>query len=126
MRSIASASCDARQKFCHRARAYDLARWHFSRHWASTPYRLAALQPLALLAWYQQLPQDLSNGQVRAALTKVMHRMFDNTTTSNAGGFLTWLLRQPAQFCRMVHQQRLVYMTRSASCLLGLPASAPF
>ncbi|MBQ7472668.1 MAG: DUF2264 domain-containing protein, partial [Prevotella sp.] len=33
----------------------------------STPYRLAALQPLALMAWYQKLPSDLSNGQVRAA-----------------------------------------------------------
>ena len=37
----------------------------------STPYRLAALQPLALMAWYQKLPKDLSNGQVRAALTQV-------------------------------------------------------
>ncbi len=49
----------------------------------STPNRLAPLQPLALLAWYQQLPQDLSNGQVRAALTKVMHRnVFFSTTTT--------------------------------------------
>lgn len=36
----------------------------------SIPYRMAAMQPLALLAWYQKLPTDLSNGQVRAALTK--------------------------------------------------------
>ena len=27
----------------------------------STPYRMAALQPLALMAWYQKLPKDLSN-----------------------------------------------------------------
>lgn len=46
----------------------------------STPYRMAAMQPLALMAWYQQLPADLSNGQVRAALTKVLHRMFDSQT----------------------------------------------
>ena len=44
----------------------------------STPYRMAAMQPLALMAWYQKLPSDLSNGQVRAALTQVMHRMFDH------------------------------------------------
>ena len=34
----------------------------------STPYRMAAMQPLALIAWYEKLPTDLSNGQVRAAL----------------------------------------------------------
>ena len=41
----------------------------------SIPYRMATMQPLALMAWYQTLPKDLSNGQVRAALTKVLHRM---------------------------------------------------
>ena len=55
----------------------------------SIPYRMAALQPLALLAWYQTLPEELSNGQVRAALTKVMHRMFDKQQNFNEGGYLT-------------------------------------
>lgn len=36
----------------------------------SIPYRMATMQPLALMAWYQKLPKDLSNGQVRAALTR--------------------------------------------------------
>ncbi|MBR6828168.1 MAG: DUF2264 domain-containing protein, partial [Prevotella sp.] len=52
----------------------------------STPYRLAAMQPLALMAWYQTLPSELSNGQVRAALTKVIHRMFDIQNNFNEGG----------------------------------------
>lgn len=55
----------------------------------STPYRLAAMQPLALLAWYQKMPKELSNGQVRAALTQVMHRMFDHQNNYNQKGFLT-------------------------------------
>ena len=55
----------------------------------STPYRLAAMQPLALMAWYEKLPKDLTNGQVRAALTKVMHRMFDHQQNYNDAGFLT-------------------------------------
>ena len=41
----------------------------------SIPYRMATMQPLALMAWYQKLPKDLSNGQVRAALTKVLQDM---------------------------------------------------
>lgn len=66
----------------------------------SIPYRLATMQPLALLAWKRQLPQELHEGQVRAALTAVMHRMFDNPRYTpkngerrflnfNSGGFLT-------------------------------------
>ena len=49
----------------------------------SIPYRLATMQPLALMAWYQQLPEGVSNGQARAALTSVMHRMYDNTENFN-------------------------------------------
>ena len=41
------------------------------------------MQPLALMAWYQQLPEGVSNGQARAALTSVMHRMYDNTENFN-------------------------------------------
>ncbi|MBQ7440488.1 MAG: DUF2264 domain-containing protein, partial [Prevotella sp.] len=52
----------------------------------SIPYRMAAMQPLALMAWYEKLPKDLTNGQVRAALTKVMHRMFDEQQNFNEGG----------------------------------------
>ena len=54
----------------------------------SIPYRTAAMQPLAMLAWKQQLPQELTNGQVRAALTKVIHRMWDDYNNYNEGGFL--------------------------------------
>lgn len=43
----------------------------------SIPYRMATLQPLALMAWYEKLPSGLTNGQVRSALTAVMKRMFD-------------------------------------------------
>ena len=52
----------------------------------SIPYRMATMQPLALMAWYQKLPKDLSNGQVRAALTKVLHRMFDQENNFNEKG----------------------------------------
>lgn len=93
----------------------------------STPYRLAALQPLALLAWYQQLPQDLSNGQVRAALTKVMHRMFDTHNNFNAGGFLTigFCGSQP-NIADWYTNNGSLYMTSLCFMPLGLPASAPF
>ena len=49
----------------------------------SIPYRMAAMQPLALMAWYDKLPAGLTPGQVRGALTDVMHRMYDGKENFN-------------------------------------------
>jgi len=93
----------------------------------STPYRLAALQPLALMAWYKQLPSDLSEGQVRAALTKVMHRMYDTQNNFNAGGYLTigFCGSQPNTADWYTNNGSL-YMTTLAFMPLGLPATDSF
>ena len=103
----------------------------------STPYRMAAMQPLALMAWYQTLPKELSNGQVRAALTKVLHRMFDQQNRSalpldsfknfNEGGYLTigFCGSQPETADWYTNNGSL-YMTSLAFMPLGLPASHPF
>ena len=93
----------------------------------STPYRLAALQPLALMAWYQKLPKDLSNGQVRAALTAAMHRMFDYQQNYNDAGFLTigFCGHQPETADWYTNNGSL-YMTSLAFMPLGLPATHDF
>ena len=93
----------------------------------SMPYRMAAMQPLALMAWYQQLPADLSNGQVRAALTKVLHRMFDSQNNFNAKGYLTiGFCGHQAGTADWYTNNGSLYMTTLALMPLGLPASAPF
>lgn len=93
----------------------------------STPYRLAAMQPLALLAWYQKMPRELSNGQVRAALTQVMHRMFDHQNNYNQKGFLTigFCGSQPETADWYTNNGSL-YMTSLSFMPLGLPANHPF
>ena len=93
----------------------------------STPYRLAAMQPLALMAWYQKLPKDLSNGQVRAALTAVMHRMFDQQENYNDAGYLTigFCGSQPETADWYTNNGSL-YMTSLSFMPLGLPADHPF
>ena len=93
----------------------------------STPYRLAAMQPLALLAWYQKMPKELSNGQVRAALTQVMHRMFDHQNNYNQKGFLTigFCGSQPETADWYTNNGSL-YMTSLSFMPLGLPANHPF
>ena len=93
----------------------------------STPYRLAAMQPLALMAWYEKLPKDLTNGQVRAALTQVMHRMFDHQQNYNDAGFLTigFCGHQPETADWYTNNGSL-YMTSLAFMPLGLPATHDF
>ena len=93
----------------------------------STPYRMAAMQPLALMAWYQKLPKDLSNGQVRAALTQVMHRMYDYQQNYNEGGYLTigFCGSQPETADWYTNNGSL-YMTSLSLMPLGLPADHDF
>lgn len=96
----------------------------------SIPYRLATMQPLALMAWYEKLPSDLSNGQVRAALTAVMKRMYGmpvNDRNFNEKGYLT------IGFCGKQNgvadwytNNGSLYMTSLCFLPLGLPAEHPF
>ena len=93
----------------------------------SIVYRLAAMQPLALMAWYQTLPKELSNGQVRAALTKVLRRMFDNQENFNSDGYLTigFCGSQP-DVADWYTNNGSLYMTSMTLMPLGLPADHPF
>ncbi len=85
------------------------------------------MQPLALMAWYGTLPHGLTNGQVRGALTAVMHNMFDGKENYNDGGFLTigFAGRQP-NIADWYTNNGSLYMTSLAFMPLGLPASHPF
>lgn len=93
----------------------------------SIPYRLATMQPLALMAWMQTLPKDLSNGQVRAALTKVMHRMWDTQKNYNDKGFLTigFCGSQP-DVADWYTNNGSLYITSEVLLPLGLPEDHPF
>lgn len=93
----------------------------------SIPYRMAAMQPLALMAWYQELPAGVSNAQVRCALTATMKRMFESGNNFNEGGYLTigFSGRQP-NIADWYTNNGSLYMTSLAFLPLGLPATHPF
>lgn len=93
----------------------------------SIPYRMAAMQPLALMAWYQELPAGVSNAQVRCALTATMKRMFESGNNFNEGGYLTigFSGRQP-NIADWYTNNGSLYMTSLAFIPLGLPATHPF
>jgi hypothetical protein len=54
----------------------------------SLTYRMGAFHTLALSAWKYGLHEQLSNGQVRAALTAVMKRLFAMPGVFDDNGFL--------------------------------------
>lgn len=93
----------------------------------SIPYRMATMQPLALMAWRQTLPAGLTYGQVRNALTMVMHRMFDGKENFNQGGYLTigFAGRQP-NVADWYTNNGSLYMTSLAFLPLGLSPAHPF
>ena len=53
----------------------------------SMTYRLGVFQPLSMLCWKEMLPEELSEGQVRNALTCVMKRLFAVDGNFNEKGF---------------------------------------
>ena len=95
----------------------------------SIPYRLAVLQPLAMLAWQKQLPKELHNGQVRAGITAVMKRMFEGKGKTNftEDGYLTiGFVGSHPNVADWYTNNGSLYMTSLAFMPLGLPADDPF
>ena len=93
----------------------------------SIPYRMAVFQPLAQLAWRKQLPQELSNGQVRSAITAVAKNMFGKANNFNKQGFLTiGFLGNHPNVADWYTNNGSLYMTSLAFLPLGLPADDPF
>lgn len=93
----------------------------------SMTYRMGAFQTLALAAWKFELPKQLSNGQVRSALTAVMKRMFANTENFTPNEYLQlgFVGHQP-NIADYYTNNGSLYMTSLVFLPLGLPADHPF
>lgn len=93
----------------------------------SITYRTGSLQTLALLAWRNWLPEELSNGQVRAGMTAVIKRMFGDGRNFNEKGFLTLGFNgaQP-EISDYYTNNGSLYLASLAFLPLGLPADDPF
>lgn len=93
----------------------------------SITYRTGVLQPLALLAWRGWLPEELSEGQVRSAMTAVIKRMFHDDRNFNEKGFLTIGFNGKQSGIADVYTNNgSLYMATLAFLPLGLPADHSF
>ncbi|WP_199140536.1 DUF2264 domain-containing protein [Pedobacter sp. ASV12] len=93
----------------------------------SITYRTAAFQVLAQVALMEKLPQWIQPTQVRAALTKVMHNMYDGHQNFDQNG---WLLlgfngHQP-MIADTYTSTGSLYMATLGFLTLGLPADNAF
>ena len=93
----------------------------------SITYRTGVLHPLALLSLRGWLPKELPAGQVRAAMTAVIQRMFGDNRNFNAEGYLTLGFNgsQP-NISDWYTNNGSLYLASLAFLPLGLPADAPF
>ncbi|NDV59140.1 DUF2264 domain-containing protein [Bacteroides sp. 519] len=93
----------------------------------SMTYRLGVFQPLAMLSLNNMLPQELTEGQVRAALTAVMKRMFAQPGNFNEKGFLKiGLAGHQPDIADWYTNNGSLYITSEVFLPLGLPANHLF
>ena len=93
----------------------------------SITYRSGVLQPLALISLMEQLPEGLTTGQVRAAMTAVLKNMFQDNRNFNKSGYLTIGFNgsQP-DIADWYTNNGSLYMASLALLPLGLPADNEF
>lgn len=93
----------------------------------SVVYRMGAFQSLALAAWKYGLPEGLSNGQVRSALTAVMKNMFSVEGNFDEENFLRlgFVGHQP-NLSNYYTDNGSLYMTSLVFMPLGLSPTDAF
>ncbi len=93
----------------------------------SITYRAGALQVLSMAAWHEVLPNDVSEGQVRAGLTAVLKNMFSVEGNFNEAGFLQlgFAGHQP-EIADVYTNNGSLYLTTTGLLHLGLPANHSF
>ena len=93
----------------------------------SMTYRMGVFHSLSLAAWRFGLPDGMTNGQVRYALTSVMQRMFATGENFCEQGFLRlgFLGHQP-ELAESYINNGSTYLTSFVFLPLGLPADHDF
>jgi len=93
----------------------------------SITYRTAAFQALAQVSLMEKLPEYIKPAQVRCAMTKVMHNIFDTPGTFSEDGWLQLGLagHQP-EVADQYTSTGSLYICTIGFLALGLPASNPY
>ncbi|GAA4462837.1 DUF2264 domain-containing protein [Nibrella saemangeumensis] len=92
----------------------------------SLVYRGAAFHHLADMAWRKALPEPLKPAQVRGALTAVIRKTLESSSTYQNGWLTIGLYGSQPDIADVYNNQGSVYLATAIFLPLGLPASDPF
>ena len=93
----------------------------------SSTYRNAAFQPLAAVALDNQLPKDISKGQVRAGLTAVLKHIYTDKNFSKSGWLTMGVVGdKQTNLADYYTNAGSMYMASLSFLPLGLPADDEF
>jgi len=93
----------------------------------SVAYRNAAFQVLGGAALFDRMPEGVSRGQVRGALTAVIRRLYEQPGTFDEEGWLTiGVCGEQKEMGDSYLSTPCVYLCSVGFIPLGLPASHPF
>ena len=118
----------------HRAQRYSVVQEQLISPEATYPiigrsaiYRLGAFQTLSQITLFEELPETLSYGQVRSALTAVLKRMFAmNGTYDNNNWLRLGVIGHQPQMAEPYITTGSLYLTSVGFLHLGLPAAHEF
>ncbi|SFD91557.1 hypothetical protein SAMN05216167_108181 [Spirosoma endophyticum] len=92
----------------------------------SIMYRGAVFQHLADMAWRKALPEQLKPAQVRSALTAVIKKTLESSSTYQNGWLTIGLYGSQPDLADFYNNQGSLYIATNIFLPLGLPASDPF
>lgn len=115
------------QRYAHHLERMISPEGHFLVVGRSSTYRNAAFQPLGSVALDNKLPEDISKGQVRAALTAVLKHIYVNKTFGESG----WLTMsvvgdKQTNLADYYTNAGSMYVASLSFLPLGLPANDEF
>lgn len=92
----------------------------------SVCYRFGTFHHLSYLAFKEQLPEELSPGQVRAALTAVINRQLQGDTFDTSGWLRIGFCGHQPELAESYISTGSLYLCTTLFTVLGLPADNPF
>jgi len=115
------------QRYAHHLERMISPEGHYMVVGRSSTYKNAAFQPLAAIALENKLPEDISKGQVRAALTAVLRHIYTDKTFAPSGWLRMGVVGdKQSNLADYYTNAGSMYVASLSFLPLGLPADDEF
>lgn len=115
------------QRYAHHLERMISPEGHYVVVGRSSTYKNAAFQPLATVALENKLPEDISKGQVRAALTAILRHIYIDKTFASSGWLRMGVVGdKQSNLADYYTNAGSMYVASLSFLPLGLPADDEF